>query len=50
MSFDLFVNGGLGLPVVIQIMELFQGGVDIESENGQGTRVCLWLPYDHPTR
>ncbi len=41
---------GLGLPVVKQIMEQHQGGIDIESENGQGTRVCLWLPCDHSTR
>ena len=35
---------GLGLPVVKQIMELHGGDVEIESEVGRGTRVCLWLP------
>lgn len=39
---------GLGLPVVKQIMEQHQGGVEIESEEGRGTRVCLWLPHDNP--
>ena len=41
---------GLGLPVVKQIMEQHQGGVEIESEEGRGTRVCLWLPHDHSAR
>lgn len=41
---------GLGLPVVKQIMEQHRGGVEIESEEGRGTKVCLWLPYDHSTR
>jgi signal transduction histidine kinase len=35
---------GLGLPVVKQIMEQHGGGIEIESEQGRGTRVCLWLP------
>ena len=35
---------GLGLPVVKQIMEQHSGGVEIESEEDRGTRVCLWLP------
>ena len=39
---------GLGLPVVKQIMEQHQGGVEIASEEGRGTRVCLWLPHGHP--
>jgi len=41
---------GLGLPVVKQIMEQHQGGVEIESEEGRGTRVCLWLPHDQSNR
>ncbi|MCZ6859896.1 MAG: PAS domain S-box protein [Alphaproteobacteria bacterium] len=41
---------GLGLPVVKQIMEQHQGGVEVESEEGRGTRVCLWLPHDNPKR
>ncbi len=40
---------GLGLPVVKQIMEQHGGGIEIESEEGQGTRVCLWLPTNPST-
>ena len=35
---------GLGLPIVRQIMEQHNGGVEIQSEPGQGTVVTLWLP------
>lgn len=35
---------GLGLPTVKQIMQQHQGGIDISSESGTGTRVILWLP------
>ncbi len=35
---------GLGLPVVKHIMDQHGGGIEIESEEGCGTRVCLWLP------
>jgi nitrogen-specific signal transduction histidine kinase len=35
---------GLGLPVANQIMEQHDGGIEIESEDGRGTKVCLWLP------
>ncbi len=38
---------GLGLPVVKQIMEQHGGGIEIGSEQGRGTRVCLWLPHGH---
>ena len=40
---------GLGLPVVKQIMEQHGGGIEIESEKGRGTRVCLWLPNSPST-
>jgi signal transduction histidine kinase len=40
---------GLGLPVVKQIMEQHGGGIEIESEVGRGTRVCLWLPQRSST-
>ncbi len=38
---------GLGLPVVKQIMEQHGGGIEIDSEQGCGTRTCLWLSSDH---
>ena len=40
---------GLGLSVVKQIMEQHGGGIEIESEDGRGTRVCLWLPTSRST-
>jgi len=41
---------GLGLSIVQQIMELHQGGVEIESRPGRGTTVVLWLPVDVPNK
>ncbi len=35
---------GLGLPIVRQIMEMHQGGIEIGSAVGQGTTATLWLP------
>jgi len=35
---------GLGMPVVKQIMEQHGGGIEIDSEEGKGTSVTLWLP------
>lgn len=35
---------GLGLPLARSIMELHQGGLEIESEPGRGTAVSIWLP------
>lgn len=35
---------GLGMPTVKQIMEQHGGGIDIDSEEGKGTTVTLWLP------
>jgi signal transduction histidine kinase len=37
---------GLGLATVKQIMEQHGGGVEIESREGEGTRVLLWLPVE----
>ncbi len=34
----------LGLPITKQIMEQHGGGIEIQSEPGQGTIVTLWLP------
>ena len=34
---------GLGLPVVKQIMEQHGGGIEVETEQGRGTTVRLWL-------
>jgi len=35
---------GLGMPAVKQIMELHDGGIEVESAEGEGTTVTLWLP------
>lgn len=35
---------GLGMPTVKQIMEQHRGGIEIQSTQGQGTTVTLWLP------
>jgi PAS domain S-box-containing protein len=35
---------GLGMPTVKQIMEQHFGGIEIQSEEGKGTTVRLWLP------
>jgi PAS domain S-box-containing protein len=35
---------GLGLPVVKQIMEQHEGGVDVAAAPGGGARFTLWLP------
>jgi PAS domain S-box-containing protein len=40
---------GLGLPVVKHIMEQHGGGIEIVSEEGRGTQVCLWLPNSRST-
>ncbi len=35
---------GLGMPTVKQIMDQHAGGIEVESEPGQGSTVTLWLP------
>ncbi|MCA9423736.1 MAG: PAS domain S-box protein, partial [Candidatus Omnitrophica bacterium] len=35
---------GLGLPIVSQIMEQHEGGLELKSEVGKGTTATLWLP------
>ena len=47
--FDVYYSGfgsgsGLGLPTARRILEEHGGGLDLESEEGEGTRVVLWLP------
>ncbi len=37
---------GLGLPTVKQIMIQHGGGLEVDTQEGQGTRMILWLPYD----
>lgn len=34
---------GLGLPVVKRIMEQHRGGIEVDTEEGRGTTVRLWL-------
>ena len=38
---------GLGLPTVKRIMEQHDGGVEVDSAPGSGTRVVLWLPAEN---
>lgn len=37
---------GLGMPAIKQIMQQHGGEVEIESEEGKGTTVTLWLPLN----
>ena len=41
-------GAGLGLPVVKQIMEQHGGGIEVETEEGRGTRFVLRLPTRRP--
>lgn len=41
---------GLGLPIVKQIMEQHEGGIEITSRQGRGTQVLLWLPLRRAKR
>ncbi len=36
-------GSGLGMCIVKEIMDIHRGTVEIDSQLGQGTRVCLWL-------
>lgn len=38
------VGTGLGLCFVKEILELHAGGVEVQSQKGQGTQVTIWLP------
>lgn len=35
---------GLGMPTIQQIMKQHRGGIDVSSQEGEGTTVTLWLP------
>ncbi len=39
-----FAGTGLGMSLVKEIIDIFQGAVEIHSTPGQGTEVTLWLP------
>ncbi len=39
---------GLGLPIVMKIMEQHRGGLEILSREGDGTTAILWLPMADP--
>lgn len=39
---------GLGLAVVRKIVHAHQGGIQVESKPGSGTRVLIWLPIPEP--
>ncbi len=41
---------GLGLPIVDRILRAHGGAVEVHSEEGRGTRVCLLLPLDATVR
>ena len=39
-----FTGRGLGLSAILGILRTHHGGIEIESEPGQGTRISAWLP------
>ncbi|HJM49146.1 MAG TPA: PAS domain S-box protein [Alphaproteobacteria bacterium] len=41
-----FDGTGLGLPLVRSLAELHNGGLDISSQPGVGTKVTIWFPKD----
>lgn len=43
-----FGGSGLGLPIVKEIVRLMEGNVEIVSDLGSGTRVCVDLPLHLP--
>ncbi|MDP6270245.1 MAG: PAS domain-containing sensor histidine kinase [Alphaproteobacteria bacterium] len=41
-----FEGTGLGLPLVKSLVELHDGGLEIESEIGVGTKATIWFPKE----
>jgi signal transduction histidine kinase len=39
---------GLGLPIVKQVLEQHDGGVEVDRMTGRGTRMVVWLPLPVP--
>ena len=39
-------EGGLGLALVRKIVDGHRGTIEIESEKGTGTRMCVWFPSE----
>ena len=37
-------GSGIGLSVTLRIVEAHDGAIEVESEPGKGTRVCVFLP------
>jgi two-component system sensor histidine kinase HydH len=37
---------GLGMPIVQHILDQHGGGVEINSEPGEGTEIVLWVPVN----
>lgn len=44
------VKMGLGLSMVKGIVDAHEGGIEVDSQAGVGTRVRLWLPSAQPSR
>jgi signal transduction histidine kinase len=42
-------GAGLGLYIVRQLCQLLGGKVTVESEVGQGSRFCVWIPQSFPS-
>ncbi len=45
-----FEGTGLGLPLVQSLAEMHNGGFDIESELGVGTKATIWFPGERVVR
>ncbi|MDO9631521.1 MAG: ATP-binding protein, partial [Humidesulfovibrio sp.] len=43
-----FEGAGLGLAIVKMLAQFMQGGIDVESELGVGTAICVNMQLDNP--